>query len=70
MRPRPSSEPTIVMILAQDLSHLRGHWLDAFVRSFALTWCLGFALMLLVALQARGWLQHHISNSSTRTCAR
>jgi trehalose-6-phosphate synthase len=52
--------PTTVLVLAQDLSFLRAQWLGTFVRSFALTWFMGFALMLLVAIQTRGWLRQHI----------
>jgi trehalose-6-phosphate synthase len=51
---------TIVLILAQDLSYLRGHWISAFARTFALTFILGLALMLLVAFQVRGWLKQHL----------
>lgn len=54
------SAPTLVLMLAQDLSFLRSHWINAFVRSFALTWFLGFGLMLLVALQTRGWFKQHL----------
>jgi trehalose-6-phosphate synthase len=53
-------QETLTLILAQDLSYLRGHWVGSFVRTFALTWFLGFALMLLVAMQARGWLRQHL----------
>ncbi len=55
-----SRQETLVMILAQDLSYVRANWRDAFLRSFIITWFLGFALMLLFALQIRSWVKAQV----------
>src|SRR5690606_369352 len=40
-------------ILIQDMSYVRSQWLEAFWRTFAMTWIGGFLLILLIGSQLR-----------------
>jgi trehalose 6-phosphate synthase len=50
------NEPSIVLVLARDLSDVESSWAGTFFRTFAITMVLGLVLLLFVTLQMRQWL--------------
>jgi trehalose-6-phosphate synthase len=45
------------LILAEDVSDLRLVWLQSFLRTLAMAWIAGAALLVLIATQVRRWLK-------------
>jgi trehalose 6-phosphate synthase len=50
------NEPSIVLVLARDLTDIESDWINTFVRTFAITLVLGLGLLLFVTLQMRQWI--------------
>jgi trehalose 6-phosphate synthase len=55
-----STVPTLVLVLAHDLSPQHAHWIAVFLRTFVLTWLIGLGLLGVAMLQTHGWLKHHV----------
>ncbi|HUP58181.1 MAG TPA: trehalose-6-phosphate synthase, partial [Bdellovibrionota bacterium] len=69
------ADPGLVLVFIQDLSWIRSRWMEAFGRTFALTWLGGLLLLGIVATQARSWFRrqirfvHHVLQSMARGSA-
>jgi trehalose 6-phosphate synthase len=51
-----AQEPSVVLVLAKDLTDIDSSWVNTFVRTFAITLVLGLGLLLFVTLQMRQWI--------------
>jgi trehalose-6-phosphate synthase len=55
-----SAEPPLNLVSVLDISHVRQHWVEAFARTFLITFFGGLGLLLLMATQLRGWIQSNV----------
>ncbi len=52
--------PTLFLILVQDITPLTKNWIESFLRSFVFIWIGGLLLLLLVTAQVRQWLKRYL----------
>jgi trehalose-6-phosphate synthase len=57
-----STEPPLVLVTTLDISYMRRHWIDAFVRTFLLTFLGGITVLILITTQLRGWVKQNVSD--------
>ncbi len=54
------AEPSIVLVLARDMTDVESAWISTFFRTFAITLILGLGLLLFVTLQIRQWIAKNL----------